>query len=86
MVEISRVNIRLPKRIHDWYRKQAENGLTMQGHMWVALEQYMLQREALEHAKDFKALFEQVNEGLSRLEKKLDEAVSGRREPGEAKP
>lgn len=79
---MQRVNIRMPKEMYQWYKEHSGNGITMQGLMWMGLEQYMIQREALNQAKDWQKLFEELAQGLKRLE----EQISGRREPAGGKP
>lgn len=61
MAEMVRVNTKISKKMSDWLEYQVEEtGLTKSAIIFLALEQYMLQREAVSKVPEYLQLIERM--------------------------
>jgi hypothetical protein len=61
-----RVNIRVSENMHQWFTKRSEEtGVSMSALMALALEEHMVQREAINGVNAMNKLIESHNNGQS---------------------
>lgn len=70
MAEMVRINTRISKRLSDWLDKETEEtGVPKSTIIYLALEQYMTQREAMSMMNDKMPIYKELLEKIEKLEK-----------------
>jgi hypothetical protein len=70
MAEMVRLNVRVSKRLGDWLDKETEEtGVPKSTIVYLALEQYMTQKEAMSMMNEKMPVYKELLEKIEKLEK-----------------